>query len=197
MRGELPLMKTRRTFLAAGLLTAFLAGCGDGNANSASVPDGWGTLKTKGVDVSYPKGSEGSEGYEAQSAAERGKYNAAAAVRTENGKTVSIITVQLDFTQANSAEQAAIAAEAGIQMGASVKGDKDVKLAGTDEAKRIDFTFKSTGQGDDPAKGTPVKGVILTGLDSSDKTFAVRIDAAEGKLSDADLAKIVDSVEVH
>jgi hypothetical protein len=193
-------MKTRRTFLAAGLLTAFLAGCGDGKANSASVPDDWGTLKTKGVDVSYPKGSGGSggsEGYTEQSAAERGKYNAAAAVRTENGKTVSVITVQLDFTQANSAGQAAIAAEAGIQMGASVKGEKDVKLAGTDEAKRIDFTFKSTGQDDDPPKGTPVKGVILTGLDSSDKTFAVRVDAVEGKLSDADLAKIVDSVEVH
>jgi hypothetical protein len=187
-------MKTRRTFLAAGLLTAFLAGCGDGNANSASVPDDWGTLKTKGVDVSYPKGSDG---YRQQSAAERGKYNAAAAVRTENGRTVSVITVQLDFTRANSAEQAAIAAEAGIQMGASVKGDKDVKLAGADEAKRIDFTFKSTGQDDDPPKGTPVKGVILTGLDSSDKTFAIRVDAVEGKLSDADLAKIVDSVEVH
>ncbi|WP_327667260.1 hypothetical protein OHN37_29070 [Streptomyces sp. NBC_00485] len=187
-------MKTRRTFLAAGLLTALLAGCGDGGANSASVPDGWGTLKTKGVDVSYPKGSGG---YEEQGGAERSKYNAAAAVRTESGKTVSIITVQLDFTQASSAEQAAIAAEAGIQMGASVKGEKDVKAAGADEAKRIDFTFKSAGQGDDPPKGTPVRGVIVTGLDSSGKTFAVRVDAVRGKLSDADLTKIVDSVEVH
>jgi hypothetical protein len=187
-------MKTRRTLLAAGLLTAFLAGCGDGGSNSASVPDGWGTLRTKGVDVSYPKGADG---YREQSDAERSKYNAAAAVRTENGTTVSIITIQLDFTQADSAEQAAIAAEAGIQMGASVKGDKDVKLSGADEAKRIDFTFKSAGQDGDPPKGTPVKGVILTGLDSSDKTFAVRIDAVEGKLPDADLDKIVKSVEVH
>jgi len=187
-------MKTRRMLLAAGLLTAFLAGCGDGGSGSAAVPDGWGTLRTKGVDVSYPKGSDG---YREQSGAERSKYNAAAAVRRENGRTVSIITVQLNFTQANSAEQAAIAAEAGIQMGASVKGDKDVKLAGADGAKRIDFSFKSTGQDGDPPKGTPVKGVILTGLDSSDKTFAVRIDAVEGKLSDADLNKIVKSVEVH
>ena len=187
-------MKTRRTFLAAGLLTAFLAGCGGGGSDSASVPDGWGTLRTKGVDVSYPKGAGG---YQEQSAAERSKYNAAAADRKENGKTVSIITVQLDFTRASSAEQAAIAAEAGIQMGASVKGDKDVKLSGADEAKRIDFSFKSTGQDDDPPKGTPVKGVILTGLDSSGKTFAVRIDAVQGKLSDADLNRIVKSVEVH
>ncbi|MGY6023135.1 hypothetical protein [Streptomyces spinosirectus] len=187
-------MKTRRTFLAAGLLTAFLAGCGGGGSNSAAVPGGWGTLKTKGVDVSYPKGSGG---FREQPDAERSRYNAAAADRTENGRTVSIITVQLNFTQANSAEQAAIAAEAGIQMGASVKGDKDVKLAGADEAKRIDFSFKSTGQDGGPPKGTPVKGVILTGLDSSDKTFAVRVDAVEGKLSDADLDKIVKSVEVH
>ena len=61
-------MKTRRTLLAAGLLTAFLAGCGDGGSNSASVPDGWGTLRTKGVDVSYPKGADG---YREQSDAER------------------------------------------------------------------------------------------------------------------------------
>lgn len=190
-------MKTRRTLLAAGLLTALtalLAGCGDGGSDSAAVPDGWGTLRTKGVDVSYPKGSDG---YREQSGADRSKYNAAAADRTENGRTVSIITVQLGFTQADSAEQAAIGAEAGIQMGASVKGDKDVKLAGTDEAKRIDFSFKSAGQDGDPPKGTPVKGVILTGLDSSDKTFAVRIDAVAGKLSDADLARIIKSVEVH
>jgi hypothetical protein len=185
-------MKTRRAYLAAALLTAVaLTGCGSSGSGAASVPDGWGTLKTKGVDVSYPKG------YQEQSAGERGKHNAAAAARTENGKTVSIISVQLGFTQANSAEQAAIAAEAGIQMGADVKGRKDVKLAGTDEAKRIDFTFKSTGEDDDPPKGTPIAGVILTGLDSSGTTFAIRIDAARGELPDADLDRIVTSVEVH
>ncbi|MET8247729.1 hypothetical protein ABZV31_26985 [Streptomyces sp. NPDC005202] len=183
--------------VAAGLLTAAaltLSACGKGASDTASVPDGWGTLKTKGVSVSYPKGPTG---YVEQSAAERSRYNAAAAVRKQGGRTVSTITVQLDFTQADSAEQAAIAAEAGIQMGASVKGEKNVKPAGTDEAKRIDFTFKSTGEAGNPPKGTPIKGVILTGLDSSGTTFAVRIDAARGTLSDGDLKKITDSVEVH
>jgi hypothetical protein len=186
-------MKTRRTYVAAGLLTLALAlaGCGGGDSSSGSVPGGWGTLKTKGVDVSYPKG------YEERGAGERGRHNAAAATRSEGGKTVSVITVQLDFTQAGSAEQAAIAAEAGIQMGADVKGQKDVKLAGTDEAKRVDFSFKSTGEDGGPPKGTPVEGVILTGLDSSGKTFAVRIDAQRGSLPDADLDRIIDSVEVH
>ncbi|GGL76857.1 hypothetical protein GCM10010129_20790 [Streptomyces fumigatiscleroticus] len=184
-------MNTRRMFVAAGLLTALLAGCGETDADSASVPDGWGTLRTKGVSVAYPRG------YREQSAAERSRYNAAAAVRTEGGRTVSVITVQLDFTQAGSAEQAAIGAEAGIQMGADVKGEKDVELAGTDEAKRIDFTFEATGEDGGPPKGTPVEGVILTGLDSSGTAFAVRVDAQRGKLSDADLRSIVDSVEVH
>ncbi|MFJ6559224.1 hypothetical protein ACIQMV_05000 [Streptomyces sp. NPDC091412] len=187
-------MRTR--LLTAGLLAAAaaLTGCGRGDADSASVPDGWGTLSTKGVSVSYPAGSGG---YVEQSAAERGKYNAAAAVREKSGRTVSVITVQLDFTRAGSAEQAAIAAEAGIRMGAKVEGEKDVKLTGTDQAKRIDFTFDSTGEDGDPPKGTSIRGVILTGLDSADRTFAIRIDAARGVLSSADLRGIIDSVRVH
>ncbi|MFD7240463.1 hypothetical protein [Streptomyces massasporeus] len=186
-------MKTRRACLAAALLTTALAlaGCGDTDSGAGTVPEGWGTLKTKGVNVSYPKG------YEEQSAAERGKHNAAAAVRTEGGKKVSVITVQLAFTEANSAEQAAIAAEAGIQMGADVKGQKDVDLAGTDEAKRIDFSFKATGEDGGPAEGTPVEGVILAGLDPDDTPFAIRIDAQQGALPDGDLDRIIDSVEVH
>ncbi|MFI1162507.1 hypothetical protein ACH4UM_02610 [Streptomyces sp. NPDC020801] len=189
-------MRTR--LLIAGLLAgagaAALSGCGTGGAGSASVPGGWGTLRTKGVSVSYPRGVGG---YVEQGAAERSRYNAAAAVRKEAGRTVSMITVQLAFTRADSAEQAAIAAEAGIRMGAKVQGEKDVELAGTDRAKRVDFTFTSTGEGGGPPKGTPVKGVILTGLDSSAKAFAVRIDTARGALPAADLQKIVDSVEVH
>jgi hypothetical protein len=186
-------MKTRRACLAAALLTTAVAltGCGSSDSGTGSVPEGWGTLRTKGVDVSYPKG------YEEQSAAERGKHNAAAAVRTEGGKKVSVVTVQLGFTEANSAEQAAIAAEAGIQMGADVKGQKDVELAGTDGAKRIDFSFKATGEDGGPAKGTPVEGVILAGLDPDDTAFAVRIDAQQGSLPDGDLDRIIDSVEVH
>ncbi|MFJ8462707.1 hypothetical protein [Streptomyces swartbergensis] len=184
-------MKTRRAPLAAALLTTAVALTGCGSSEAGSVPDGWGTLRTKGVDVSYPKG------YEEHSAGERGKHNAAAAVRTEGGRKVSVITVQLGFTEANSAEQAAIAAEAGIRMGADVKGQKDVELAGADEAKRIDFTFKATGEDGGPPKGTPVQGVILAGLDSTDSAFAVRIDAQRGALPDGDLDRIVDSVEVH
>ncbi|WP_039933574.1 hypothetical protein [Streptomyces viridochromogenes] len=186
-------MKTRRACLAAALLTTAVAltGCGSSGSGAGEVPEGWGTLKTKGVDVSYPKG------YEEQSAAERGEHNAAAAVRTEGGRKVSVVTVQLGFTEANSAEQAAIAAEAGIQLGADVEGQKDVDLAGTDEAKRIDFSFKATGEDGGPAAGTPVEGVILAGLDSHDTTFAIRIDAERDALPDGDLDRIIDSVEVH
>ncbi|MFD7537277.1 hypothetical protein ACFV6N_16820, partial [Streptomyces sp. NPDC059819] len=67
--------------LSSGVLTvAFLAGCGSDKAGgAATVPDGWGTLKTPTVSVSYPKS------YTEQGAGERSKYNAAAATRTENG----------------------------------------------------------------------------------------------------------------
>ncbi|MGW1889667.1 hypothetical protein ACWCP6_05300 [Streptomyces sp. NPDC002004] len=189
-------MKTRRTTtvgLVTGLCAAVLtlSGCGGDRQGAGSAPEGWGTLRTKGVDVSYPKG------YVAQGAAERSKYNAAAAVRKEGGTTVSTITVQLNFTNADSAEEAAIGAEAGVQLGSTLGGTKGVKLAGTDDAKRVDFEFSSTGRDGLPPKGTRIKGVILTGLDSKKKTFAVRIDARKGALADNDLKKIIDSVQVH
>lgn len=185
----------RTTSLAAGLCAALaLTGCGSDGKSAGSVPDGWGTFDTKGVSVSYPKGDDG---YTPQSDTERSKYNAAAAVREDGSTIVSTITVQLDFTNARSAEEAAIGAEAGVQLGSTIKDTKDVDLAGTDDAKRVDFEFSSTGEQGTPPKGTRVHGVILTGLDSEEKTFAVRIDAQKGALDDDVLKKIVDSVEVH
>ncbi|MFI9821657.1 hypothetical protein ACIHFC_14475 [Streptomyces sp. NPDC052013] len=182
----------RRMCAAAGLLAlVVVTGCGSGASSSDAAPDGWRTLETPSVSVAYP------EGFEEQGADERSKYNAAAAELNEDGRTVALITVQRGFTEANSAEQAAIAAEAGIQLGAKVDGTEEVELAGTDDARRIDFTFEATGEGDGPAKGAVVEGLILTGLDSSEETFAVRVDAQKGKLSGADLERIVASVEVR
>ncbi|MEU9197055.1 hypothetical protein [Streptomyces hundungensis] len=178
--------------LSSGVLTvAFLAGCGNDKAGgTASVPDGWGRLKTPTVSVSYPKN------YTEQGSGERSKYNAAAATRMENGTTVSTITIQIGFTNADSAEEAAIGAEAGIQMGATLLHTTDVKVAGTDAAKRVEFEFSSTGEDHLPPKGTRIRGVIVTGLDSKKQAFAVRVDAQKGKLDDADLTKIIKSVEV-
>lgn len=199
VRGRNNVNPRRGNRAAAGLVSAMcaallLTGCGGDGQEADSVPGGWGTLKTKGVDVSYPKGSAG---YVERGADQRSEHNAAEAVRTEGGTIVSMITVQLGFTDADSAEEAAIAAEAGVQLGATLKGEKDVQLAGADEAKRVDFEFSSTGDENTPPKGTRLQGVILTGLDSREKTFAVRIDAKKGALDDADLSRIIDSVQVH
>ncbi|MET7714770.1 hypothetical protein [Streptomyces sp. NPDC005407] len=178
--------------LGAGIFaSAILTGCGSEDSAASTVPEGWKTLKTSSVSVSYPPG------FAEQGDAERSKFNAAAATLTEAGKAVGMITVQLDFTNADSAEEAAIGAKAGVQLGSTLKGQRDVKVAGTDDAKRIDFEFSSTGKANTPPKGTRIGGVIVTGLDSKDKTFAVRIDAQKGKLDDADLKKIIDSVEVR
>ncbi|NJP50932.1 hypothetical protein HCJ93_12835 [Streptomyces sp. SBST2-5] len=182
-----------RSCAAAGLLALLLTACGNDSSSSASaeVPDGWRTLETPRVSVACPPG------FREQDDSRRSKHNAAAAELRADGRTVALITVQLDFTRANNAEQAAIAAEAGIQLGADVKGTDEVELSGTDDARRIDFTFEATGEGGGPAKGATVDGVILTGLDSEQETFAIRIDAQRGKLADADLKRIVDSVEVR
>ncbi|WP_418958828.1 hypothetical protein [Streptomyces tritici] len=184
----------RAAALGVGAVLALaLTGCGGGDEpeKTAAVPQGWSELTTKGVDVAYPPA------FTPQSDAERSKYNAAAASLTEGDRTVGIITVQLNFTTARDAEQAAIAAEAGVQLGSKVEGTKKIELAGADDARRIDFEFVSGGDKGQPVKGAKIHGTIVTGLDSKDKTFAVRIDAQEGKLSDGDLAKIIESIEVH
>ncbi|MFG2334605.1 hypothetical protein ACGFMM_34070 [Streptomyces sp. NPDC048604] len=184
----------RAAALGLGAVVALaLTGCGGGDDQSkaAAVPEGWSELTTKGVDVAYPPA------FKPQSDAERSKYNAAAADLTEGDRTVGIITVQLNFTTAHDAEQAAIAAEAGVQLGSKIEGTKKVEVAGTDDAQRIDFAFVSDGDKGQPVKGAKINGTIVTGLDSKDKTFAIRIDAQQGKLTDADLAKIIESIEVH
>ncbi|HEY9369556.1 hypothetical protein [Streptomyces sp.] len=183
----------RTTALGVGVIAALaLTGCGSGDeVKTAAVPEGWSELRTKGVDVAYPPA------FKVQSDAERSKYNAAAATLTEGSRTVGTITVQLNFTTARSAEQAAIAAEAGVQLGSKVEGTKKVDIAGTDDARRIDFEFAASGDKGQPVQGAKVHGTIVTGLDSKDKTFAIRIDAQQGKLADADLAKIIESIEVH
>ncbi|WP_328905547.1 hypothetical protein OG230_22700 [Streptomyces sp. NBC_00234] len=175
--------------LALGLLTT---GCGDDSA-TGTVPEGWGKLTTPAVSVAHPPA------FEEQSAAERGKHNAAAARLTEGGRTVGTLTVQLDFTNADTVEEAAIGAEAGIALGAELKKQSDVEVKGPEDvrdAKRVDFTFTSGGEAGSPVKGTEVKGVIITGLDSQKKSYAVRIDAAEGSLSASDLDRIIESITV-
>ncbi|MGF1343984.1 hypothetical protein ACQSMD_28370 [Streptomyces flavovirens] len=176
--------------LAVGLIAA---GCADDEA-AGQAPEGWGELTTASVSVAHPPS------FRARSDAERDRHNAAEARLTEDGRTVGTLTVQLDFTDADSAEQAAIGAEAGVALGSRLTKQSDVRVEGPEDvrdAKRVDFEFTSGGEGDNPPKGTRVSGVIITGLDTHRKTYAVRIDAAEGALPAADLDRIVESVTVR
>ncbi|WP_405612990.1 hypothetical protein [Streptomyces sp. NBC_01508] len=190
---------------SAALATLLLAaGCGT-QARSGTVPEGWGTLKTPAVTVARPPA------FEPQSAAERSKYNAAAATLSDNSGTIGMITVQLDFTDADSVEEAAIGAEAGVALGSTLGKQEEIKVSGPDgeeEARRIDFEFTQkdsaadSGAGTpggvlDPKAGTRVAGVIIAGLDAGDKTYAVRVDAVKGRLSKGDLKKIIDSITVN
>ncbi|MFD7221102.1 hypothetical protein ACFV9P_08800 [Streptomyces sp. NPDC059892] len=163
-------------------VVALVAGCGT-DTTAGVVPEGWGTLKTPAVTVAHPPA------FTPQSAGERSEYNAAAATLAAGGKDVGMITVQLDFTNADSVEEAAIGAEAGIALGSTLGKQREVEVAGPEgrtEARRIDFEFTE--------KGSRIKGVIVAGLDSAKKAYAVRIDAAKGRLGDGDLTKIIDSI---
>ncbi|MFF3749833.1 hypothetical protein ACFYYH_05125 [Streptomyces sp. NPDC002018] len=169
---------------AAVFAVLLTAGCGT-DTEAATVPEGWGTLRTPAVTVAYPPA------FTPQGDAERSKYNAAAATLSEGGESVGMITVQLDFTDADSVEEAAIGAEAGIALGSTLGKQREIQVAGADgarEARRIDFAFTE--------KGSRIKGVIVAGLDSADASYAVRIDAAQGRLGDGDLKKIIESITV-
>ncbi|MFJ9207388.1 hypothetical protein [Streptomyces sp. NPDC102264] len=170
------------TAAACAAVVALVAGCGT-DTTAGVVPEGWGTLKTSAVTVAHPPA------FTPQSAGERSTYNAAAATLTEGGKDVGMITVQLDFTNADSVDEAAIGAEAGIALGSTLGKQRKVEVAGPEgraEARRIDFEFTE--------KGSRIKGVIVAGLDSAKKSYAVRVDAAKGRLGDGDLTKIIDSI---
>ncbi|QNP65033.1 hypothetical protein [Streptomyces genisteinicus] len=184
----------RRGAFAAGLaaLALLVTACGDDPAG-ATVPDGWQVMRTDSVEVARPAS------FTEQGPGERGTYNAAAAVLEEGGRTVAVITVQLGFTNARTPEQAAIGAEAGIALGATVEGQRGIRVAGGEQvrdAKRIDFAFTASGEAGGPAEGTRVDGVIVAGLDSAETAYAVRVDSAEGALSDADVRRIVESIAV-
>ncbi|MYZ37062.1 MULTISPECIES: hypothetical protein [unclassified Streptomyces] len=172
------------TAVSAAVLLTVTAGCGT-DTGPGAVPEGWDTLTSSAVTVAYPPA------FSAQSDAERSKYNAAAATFTEGGKSVGMITVQLDFTNADSVEEAAIGAEAGIALGSKLGRQQKIVVAGPDgeeEARRVNFEFTE--------KGTRYQGVIVAGLDSAEKSYAVRIDAARGTLDDGDLNKIIESITV-
>ncbi|MFJ1644294.1 hypothetical protein [Streptomyces sp. NPDC088258] len=172
---------------ASAALVTLTAGCGTdtgGGTGAGGTPEGWGTLRTTALTVAHPPG------FTPRGAAERGEHNAAAATLTEGGEDVGMITVQLDFTRADSAEEAAIGAEAGVALGSTLGKQSGIEVTGPggtkEEARRVDFEFTR--------KGSRVKGVIVAGIDTAKKAYAVRIDAVEGKLGDGDLRRILGSL---
>ncbi|MER8072850.1 hypothetical protein ABTZ59_31690 [Streptomyces sp. NPDC094034] len=172
----------RAASAAVVAVVALVAGCGT-EATAGVVPEGWGTLTTSSVTVAHPPA------FTPQGAGERSEYNAAAATLAEGGKDIGMITVQLDFTNADSVEEAAIGAEAGIALGSTLGKQREIEVAGPEgrtEARRIDFEFTE--------KGSRIKGMIVAGLDSANTSYAVRVDAAKGRLGDGDLTKIIDSI---
>lgn len=172
-----------------------LAGCGDGQ-DTASVPEGWGTLETRSLSVGYPK----NEGYAEQPAAERAKSNAAVALQEKDGIRTGMVSVQLDFaTGVRDAAGAAAAAGAGIGMNSTRRATEDVRLAGPDdarEARRIDYDFTADGQDDTPNVGTPMTGVLVAGVDSKGVPFVVRLNAVKDAVDAEDLDAFVESITV-
>ncbi|MGK5549738.1 hypothetical protein ACSNOH_34205 [Streptomyces sp. URMC 127] len=182
-----------RSLKAAGagaLAAVLLAGCGSEGGAGAAAGEGWKSLDAQRLTVSCPPG------FTELGAAERGSHTAAAAALTDGATMVGKVGVQINFTTATSAETAAIGAEASVQLGSTLGGQKKIDVRGTDDARRVDYEFTSTGQQNTPPKGTRMTGVDIVGMDKKDEAFLVRINVVKGKLSEGDIDKIVDSVRV-
>ncbi len=184
--------------VAVAAAAVLLTGCG-GDQDTASVPEGWGTLETGSLSVGYPK----SEGYAEQPAAERAKSNAAVALQGKDGIRTGMVSVQLDFaTGVHDAAGAAAAAGAGIGLNSTRKATEDVRLAGPKdarearEARRIDYDFTADGREDTPNKGTPMTGVLVAGVDTKGVPFVVRLNAVKDAVDAEDLDAFVESVTV-
>ena len=186
----------RRTAVAAGITAlagALLAGCGGaGSGQGGAGGDGWGTIGTDRLTVSVPKG------WQELSGKALGKHNDAAATLTENGTEVGRIGVQLDFMTASDAQMAAIGAAGTYVVGGRTKSRKAVEVSGTDDARRIEYhDRKSAGRKGAPPKGSVVRATDVVGMDGRDEAFLVRINVVEGKLSERDIDRIVQSIEVR
>ncbi|MCM2576322.1 hypothetical protein [Streptomyces meridianus] len=186
----------RRTALAAAITAlagTLLAGCADpGSGQGGAGGDGWGTLTTDRLTVSYPKG------WQKLSGKALGRHNDAAAVLTEDGAEVGRIGVQLDFMTASDAQMAAVGAAGTYVTGGRTRSREAVEVNGTDDARRIEYHDRKSAGGDGaPPKGSVVRATDVVGMDGRDEAFLVRINVVEGTLSERDIDRIVQSIEVR
>ena len=184
---------TRRAAAAAGIAVlagALLAGCGGAGAGQGGT-EGWGTLSTDRLTVSYPKG------WRVLPERERGR-NDAAATLTRDGVEVGRIGVQIDFMTAADSEMAALGAAGTYVTGGRTKSKRVIEVPGSEDARRVEYHDReSTGDKGTPSKGTKVRGTDVVGMDGRDEAFLVRINAVKGELSASDVDRIVESISVR
>ncbi|MFI6642013.1 hypothetical protein [Streptomyces sp. NPDC050504] len=185
---------TRRGALAAAFALAAAVAVGGCGADEPAAPKGWGTLEAGSVRVSYP------EGWKVLEQKDRGRTDAAA-VLVKNGTEVAKIAVQLKFMKAGDAGTAAAGAMASLQPGGKIKGNEQFKIGGDREAERVDYTY-SAGAGPDEQPGGVPDGTLVTGadvvtMDADDEPVLVRINTTGSALSEQDVDKVVESVDVR
>lgn len=181
-----------RTLAAAlggtALAGALLTGCGGGE--DAGPAEGFERLKTERVSVDYPKG------WQVQSAQDRGALADGAVVLTKGGHQLGKISVVLDFDETQDADAAAVSVLSDHQLQGKTEDIKNVSVDGTDDGRRVDYSFKAAGTSASPPKGTRVNGVDVLGTDKKGETFLVRINGTQGALDSGALKAVADSVRV-
>lgn len=169
----------------SGLL---LAGCGGQGAGAA--PEGWKTLDTEQVSVSYPKE------WKALPKSELSEGTDGVAVLVKDGREIAKVGVQGNFLSKGDAKLAAGAAQASIEFNGRIGKQQKIDVPGTDDAQRTDFTQTGDGAPGKAPKGAKINGIDVVGVNAEDHAFLVRIIATEDGADKDELTQIAESVEV-
>ncbi|MFD7535911.1 hypothetical protein [Streptomyces sp. NPDC059819] len=186
-------MKNISTFRTAAALAAVLGGAlltGCGGSDGEAKEGGWPELDAQQVTLNHP------ETYKLVDKRDLPKGVAAEADVKEGTVQSARIYVQTKFMQAGDVDMAALGASTMYEFGGTPTDQKDIEVKGTDRAKLQSYTFASSGKDNSPARGTRMVGINVVGMDHEADPWVVRITAPQGKISHADLDKIVKSIRV-
>ncbi|MGW1889670.1 hypothetical protein ACWCP6_05315 [Streptomyces sp. NPDC002004] len=180
---------TAATIAAATLVAVLASGCGNDDAASAA-PAGWGSLKSEGVTVGYPKG------WKALPPGRSGKAKGVAATLTRNGQVVAELELRPKFMQTSDVDMASQGARATYVLGAGSESEKNIRVKGSDAARRTVYApQKSNGAEHMPPAGTEVEGTDVVGM-ADGSPFLVRTVWKQGAVPASDVDRIVKSIQV-
>ncbi|MQA83305.1 MAG: hypothetical protein GEV03_01410 [Streptosporangiales bacterium] len=177
--------------LCWGLLAAGCSWFG-GSGAQPQTPDGFRRASAELVAFARP------EGWRALPAGAYPQGWAAAFEKRAGGQSVAQVAVFQKLPTTSDPYIAAEAAITGVEQNSEDMrrtGQREVEVAGSAGALRIDYRYSAVSQG--TPTGETILGTDVTAVDEAGRAATVRITRVQGKLADRVVGQIVDSIEMH